>query len=375
MARPDPLTMGRPNSRDMQTAEAISNADAPVVARAKRVLQAHPALFLALLAPLVEYLSGSTQLSWLVVNPPLFLAFLAQNIGSYGLAVLLIREAKVRWGKGWATVLLLGATYGILNEGIGAATLFNPSDAATLGMVATYGHWLGVNWVWATELVLIIHPVFSVSLPILLVYLALPETRGKSLLNLREIRWALIGLVVDALGTLVFVGAVRHFYAGLILWTGCVVIMTALVGAAFLVRPDLLRPPEAKPTARPVTTFAFGIGFFVLLTFGSDALASMGVPPIVLVVFFLALGALALGWVVRHVGRRGNERTLVALCAALVAVLLPQGFFGQLGTGVGMVPVVVADVLVVLLLVHLWRKYGEARRSGRNLRAWPMSLT
>jgi hypothetical protein len=358
----------------MQTAEATSKAKVRLFARAKRGFQVHPALFLALLAPMVEYLSGSTQLSWLVVNPPLFFAFLAQNIGSYGLAVLLIREAKVRWGKGWATVLLLGAAYGVLNEGVGAATLFNPNDAATLGIVATYGHWMGVNWVWATELVLIIHPVFSVSFPILLLYLALPETRGKSLLNLREIRWAFVGLAVDALGTLVFVGAVRHFYAGPILWGGCVVAMAALAGAAFLVSPNLLRPPEPQPTARPVTMFAFGIGFFALLTFGSDALASTGVLPILVAFFFLALGALALLWVARHVGRSENERTLVALCAALVAVLLPQGFFGQLGTGVGIVPVVVGDLLAVLLLVHLWKKYGPADRAGGKSRAWSTSL-
>lgn len=328
--------------------------------RGKRVLHAHPALLLGLLAPMVEYLTGSSQLSWLVLNPPLFFAFLAQNVGSYGLAVLLIREAKVRWRKGWATVLLLGAAYGILNEGVGAATLFNPNDTAALGIVSTYGHWLGVNWVWAAELVLIIHPVFSVTLPLLLFGLALPETRGKPLLSPRQIRWAFFGLAVDAVGTLVFIGAVRHFYAGPILWGGCALAIAGLVGAAYRVRPDRLRPPERTPTAGPVTMYAFGIGFFALLTFGSDALASTGIPPVLVLIFFLGLGALALRWVVRHVGREENERPLVALCAALVTVLLPQGFFGQLGTGVGLVPVVCGDVLAGLFLAYLWRKYRPA---------------
>jgi MFS family permease len=323
---------------------------------------------------MVEYLTGSTQLSWLVANPLLFFAFLAQNIGSYGLAVLLIREAKVRWHKGWATVLLLGAAYGILNEGIGAATLFNPNDAATLGIVATYGHWLGVNWVWATELVLIVHPIFSVSLPILLLDLALPEMRGKSLLNSTEIRGAFAGLAVDAIGTLVFVGAVRHFYAGPVLWAGSMGAMAALAGAAYFVRADLLRPTNAHPTTRPVTVFAFGIGFFALLTFGGDALASMGVLPVLIAFFFLALGALALLWFLRHLGREQNERTLVALCTALVAVLLPQGFFGQLGTGPGMVPVVAGDLLAVILLVHLWKKYERADRTRGEVAVRPMAL-
>ena len=347
--------------------EGSSPPGLALIGHGKRLFQRHPALFLGLLAPMVEYLSGSTRLSWLVLNPLLFFAFLAQNLGSYGLAVLLIREAQVRWGKGWATVLLLGAAYGIVNEGIGAATLFNPNDSATLGIVATYGHWVGVNWVWATELVLIIHPVFSVSLPILLLGLALPETRGRTILSLPEVRWALLGLAIDAAGTLVFVGEVRHFYAGPILWGGCVGVIALLAVAAYRVRPDLLRPTRAGPTVRPVTMFAFGVAFFVLLTFGGDALASNGILPLLVALFFVGIGALGLAWVVRHVGRGRNELVLVALCAALVAVLIPQGFFGQLGTGLGLVPVVAGDLLVVLFLVHLGRKYRPARSAGNPL--------
>lgn len=60
---------------------------------------------------MVEYLSGSTQSSWLVVNPVLFFAFLAQNFGSYGLAVILIREAMV--------------------PGLAAVDPFEPSEADT----------------------------------------------------------------------------------------------------------------------------------------------------------------------------------------------------------------------------------------------------
>lgn len=335
-------------------------------ADAREFFRAHPALFLGLLAPMVEYLTGSTQVSALVVDPPFFFAFLAQNLGSYGLAVLLIREAKVRWGRGWGTVLLLGAAYGILNEGVGAATLFNPNDAAVLGIVSTYGHWLGVNWVWATQLVLIIHPVFSVSLPILLLHLTFPETRGRPFLSPSQVRWALVGAGVDGVGTLTFVGYVRHFYAGPVLWAGCILAMAALAIAAYFVRPDLLLPSRDRPAARPRTFFLFAIGFFVLVTFGSDGLASNGAPPLLVAFFFVLVGALGLLWMVRHVGRRANELELVALCSGLVAVLLPQGFFGQIGTGLGVVAVVAYDLLVVSLLTGLWRKYRRAIDAPRT---------
>src|SRR5437899_2862189 len=82
----------------------------------RRFFSAHPLLFLFLLAPQVEYLTGSSQLSWLIGNPPLFFLFLVQNLGSYGFGVVLAREAQIRWGKGWASVILVGSAYGILNE-------------------------------------------------------------------------------------------------------------------------------------------------------------------------------------------------------------------------------------------------------------------
>src|SRR6202043_2426807 len=103
------------------------------------------------------------------------------NLGLYGPGVLLIREAKVRWHKGWTTVLLLGAAYGILEEGIALSTLFNPI-AGPVGQLGFFGHWLGVNWVWVAGIVPV-HMIFSISLPILLVGIALPETRGMSFLK------------------------------------------------------------------------------------------------------------------------------------------------------------------------------------------------
>src|SRR5438552_7765841 len=146
------------------------------LAQVHRFFSAHPLLFLFLLAPQVEYLTGSSQLSWLIGNPPLFFLFLVQNLGSYGLAVVLAREAQIRWRKGWASIILLGSAYGILNEGIGAGTLFNP-DSAAFGVLGSYGRWFGVTWVWATGRVMLAHPVFSVCLPLLYNRLALYEYR------------------------------------------------------------------------------------------------------------------------------------------------------------------------------------------------------
>ncbi|MCG2769572.1 MAG: hypothetical protein L6435_14495 [Anaerolineae bacterium] len=37
---------------------------------------------------------------------------------------MLIRELRVRWGKGWPTVFVLGAAYGVLEEGLMVKSFF-----------------------------------------------------------------------------------------------------------------------------------------------------------------------------------------------------------------------------------------------------------
>ena len=44
----------------------------------------------------------------------------------YGCSILLIREAKARWGLQWS-VLFLGVAYAILEEGITTKAIFNPN--------------------------------------------------------------------------------------------------------------------------------------------------------------------------------------------------------------------------------------------------------
>ncbi len=143
-----------------------------------RLFHRRPILLLLALSPgIPEYLSGSTSFEGLVLNPFAFVLFLGLNLGLYGPGVLLIREAFVRWKKGWASLLLMGAAYGLLEEGTALSTLFNPQASVVSGL-GFYGHYLGVNWIWLIG-ILQIHAVYSIGLPIVLVALALPETRAK----------------------------------------------------------------------------------------------------------------------------------------------------------------------------------------------------
>ena len=45
----------------------------------------------------------------------------------YGCGALLIREVTRRTGRGWPTILLLGAAYGVIEAGLVDQAMFNPS--------------------------------------------------------------------------------------------------------------------------------------------------------------------------------------------------------------------------------------------------------
>ena len=139
-----------------------------------------PILLLFFLAPLAgEGLSGST-LPLAFLNPGVI--FLLGSL--YGSGALLVRDYARRWNKGWRSILILGAAYGIIEEGIMVRSFFNPSWK-DLGILATYGRWLGVNWVWA-EWLTIFHSIFSITIPIFLVELTYPQTSSQVWLSTRS---------------------------------------------------------------------------------------------------------------------------------------------------------------------------------------------
>ncbi|MCW4048210.1 MAG: hypothetical protein NWE89_00595 [Candidatus Bathyarchaeota archaeon] len=104
----------------------------------RRVL--HPAVVLFLLSPIVgELLSGSAP-------PAEFFTVFGFTVMSllYGGGALTARELKVRWGKGMGSLLLFGAAYGVLEEGLMVASFQNP-NWMDVGVLGEFGRWLGVG--------------------------------------------------------------------------------------------------------------------------------------------------------------------------------------------------------------------------------------
>jgi hypothetical protein len=319
-------------------------------------LRAHPILCLLLLSPgIPEYLSGSSPVNAVILNPTQFIFQVIANLGLYGPGVILIREFFVRWKKGWASVLILGAAYGILEEGIALSTLFNPL-AGPVGKLGYYGHYLGVNWIWVAG-ILPVHMIFSISMPILLLGLALPETNGKSLVNSRNGIGTLFAILsADVLFLILLVSRGEHFWMGWSIFISSFAVIGLLVIVAKRVPDNLLRPRSEMPRAGPLKMGVIGAMFYtsVLLVEGiGEATHLLAFGDLVLVVLVQVLFMFV---VLSLVGRKDNARQLIGLAAGLV---VPIAFIGLVSQA-KLPLVIVADLAFAIFIWRLWQKNGAA---------------
>lgn len=315
-------------------------------------LHRHPVLFLLALTPgIPEYLSGSSSVALLAINPGAFFLFLLLNLGLYGPGVLLLREAWVRLGRSWGALLAFGAAYGILEEGTALSTLFNP-NASVVTNLGHYGRAAGVNWVWLLG-VLGVHIVYSVGLPIVLLGLALSETRGRSLLGRRQILAAAIVYAVD-IGLLA--GIERYVLVEPVQIAASVVVALALWGVAFRLPRGTLDPPTERPTRRPRSYLVLGLAFYPALLLVPAVMIAALAPA---ALTFLVTGVVAVAFflvVERTLGRHANEPQLVLLALGAIVPIIAFGLLSQIRLPL----VLVLDILFGILFARLWRKYRPA---------------
>jgi hypothetical protein len=327
-------------------------------ARLPALLKSRPILLLLLLTPgIPEYLSSSSPLNAIILNPPLFLLQVLANVGLYGSGALLIHDARVRWNKGWWTVILLGTAYGILEEGVALSTLFDPK-AGPVGQLGYYGHWLGVNWVWAAGIVPF-HALFSISIPLLLLGLALPETRTRALLSRRRTVAVLLILVADVIVLMAVVRLASGY------WMGTPILISSLLAIGSLIWASRQAPTRflrsrvrpRRPSSRKLALV--GISFFpaVLLT---EALGNgAGIPSITDFAILLFLQALYLVYVTRT-DWTGNPRGELALALGL---LVPIAVFGVLAE-LSLPLTLLADVCLYAFFRRLWSAYPQTNNDS-----------
>jgi hypothetical protein len=168
---------------------ASTERDRQQVSAPKRRIS--PALVLFFLSPVTaELLSGSSPPTEFFRPFPLLLLCLL-----YGSGAILIRELALRWRKGWPSIVMLGAAYGIVEEGLMVKSFFDP-QWVDIGPLGVYGRWVGVNWVWSLGLT-IFHTVWSIAIPILLVTLMFPRRAKEPWIGRRMFRALAVLLVAD----------------------------------------------------------------------------------------------------------------------------------------------------------------------------------
>ncbi|MDY7077154.1 MAG: hypothetical protein SXV54_09545 [Chloroflexota bacterium] len=317
-----------------------------------------PALVLFFLAPVIgELLSGS--------SPPVefFNPFVLLILAAlYGSGAILIRELRVRWGKGWPTVFALGAAYGIVEEGLMVKSFFDP-DWMDLGLLGSYGRWAGVNWVWSLQLT-IYHAVFSIAIPILLVELIFPARRDEPWVGRRGMTGLSLLLLADVLLGFFALTPYRPPFVPYLL---AIVVTVAL----FLIArrlPARCVTPRPRRMVRPLW-FAL-LGFCATLVFFviQWVLPEIGQPVPLTILTSVALVALA-AWGVRQMSRSGawtDEHRLALAGGALMffVLLAPMTELDTTRTDntAGMSAVGLA---VLSFLAWLWRRVrGGCVRSG-----------
>lgn len=286
---------------------------------------ATPAVATFLLAPVIgEVLSTSTPL------PGFILAWIPLAL-LYGCGALLCRELSLRWGTGWVGLVILGAAYGIVEEGLVVRSFFDPTwqDIGDLGV---YGRAIGVNWIW-TLLLILFHMAVSVGVTIAIVEMLFPDRKADRWLGRRGmVASSLVLLGISGLGFFLYTPSPVHLIVA-------VLSIGALGVAARSISYDA-REKDLASVPRPRRFFVLGFaaiaGVFVTTGIG----VATGVHAAVTAAVMVVITAGAAGLVLRWSGRTTawDDRHRLALVAGIIAFLTLIGV-GTLG-GVGLLTAV-----------------------------------
>lgn len=329
-----------------------------------------PALVLFLLAPVCgELLSGSAPPAEFF-HPVGFLLLVVL----YGGGALIARELCVIWRKGFASLLLLGAAYGIVEEGLMVKSFFDPAWQ-DLGALGVHGRWLWVNWVWSLSLTLY-HAVVSIAIPVLLVELCFPGYRDRRWLGRRS--FAVLSLLFLADGVLIYVG-ITPYRPPALLYVSAVLVTAGLVGLAWRwPAPAVAAEEPSRPAPRPLAFLLVGFVGMLGLFAGMGGLPRIPVPAFVTMLGLAAWATLIAVWVrsLSRGGRAWDDRHRLALASGALGLFVLLAPLQELDasrpdntTGMALVGLA-ALVFLVLLRRRVDRRSRADPGSTRGPAGW-----
>jgi hypothetical protein len=219
----------------------------------------------------------------------------------YGSSALLIREAAIRLRLGWVNVLLLGAAFGIFQEGLVVQTWFSyaaPGSASHTATNFSVAH--GVDWSAAIAFTCY-HSVISVATPLLLVSGFFPRRAALPWLGRRSALflgiWLLIPSAAMAWNVANRLFADQGYHGPPEPQYGS----TALAVVAFITLGLLLRLPTRRPSTRPAPSvrrvFLISVGLTLLFFITILPLAVTPLPAAVSLALAVAVVGYGLGLV------------------------------------------------------------------------------
>ncbi len=309
-------------------------------------------LLLIIMTPgIPEYMTGSSKLSDLIFNPSSFFIGLLFNIALYSTGALLIREFAIKFKKGWATILLLGLAYGIMEEGISVHTFFIPSGNP-VGLLGSYGRYLGVDWIWALG-ISFFHAIFSIALPILLLSIAYPERSRESLLGRKGTALVLFIYALDVIVLNIVVNSARPLaiptpgdYVFFLLIAVILVLISRLLPGKWL---------SGKGKVKQGTKKFFIMGMLAFPLYSINAFISPAInehhklSPFLDAILFIISNLLILIAIARYMPEHDNRKHKFALAIGLITPLFVWAELVQL-LGIARVITVVSIIAIIFLL-------------------------
>jgi hypothetical protein len=320
-----------------------------------------PALALFFIAPIFgELFSGSSPLNE-YINPVTLLTLSL----FYGCGAIIIRELVIRWEKGWLSIFILGAAYGIYEEGILVQSFFDPGWQ-DLGALALYGRAAGVNWVW-TEHLIIFHMLISIAASIAFVEALYADQKTESWVKSRG--W----WIANWVGVLSLVIPWKFFvkYNSGGWWLTAWITVIALGFLARYVPAHPLKPKE-KRVPRPWQFLLAGfLGFFIqfVIVYSSSEKQTIPFPIIML---GLLIFDIFMFWLILRMSGNGaawDDRHRMALIIGALSFFL---ILGPLTTN-GQYPVMYFSNPIFILLLGL--AYWSVKKRVLALQLAPQGET
>ncbi|HEW93820.1 hypothetical protein DRN84_01025 [Candidatus Geothermarchaeota archaeon] len=207
---------------------------------------------LILLSPMIAELLSSSSPPIEFFNPVAFIYLTT----FYGFGSILVREFRIRLDLPYVSLIFLGFIYGVIEEGIAVKSFFNP-EWPDLGILAWYGRFYGVNWIWMQALI-IYHGFISIFIPIALVDIIYYSLRNERYIHSRKtlLIIMLIYLIDVLLFNLGYMGSYPLYPYQYII---CIILMVIFYLAGRRIRLKPIYNP-----GRPLTAWIIG---FIWMTF------------------------------------------------------------------------------------------------------------